>query len=705
MNEVDKVLQEVGGVHVASPQENIDTVLNEVGGVRVSQDLSVGQQAWHHAESFAHGTIQALQKLDYNGQWLANKLGFGSQESVDKAAATVKDWAGKMDPYFENLSRDMSGLGVSHFAGEIAPYFLAPGGLGIQATTKVGTAAAFLRAGVKAGEGIGIGGAVGFGSTRPGESHLNSTLLGAAFGGGTAAVLHIASVLRPSNLKALYLGLTTNKLDTEVAKTADRLATAHGQWFTLAEKTGDPWIASLEVAARGGSKGMEKGRALDIQRLNVALGTLRQDLGRFETNGLKGTMAVGTAIKGTYTKVVDGVRKMRAAEWDKSMEQAHQLSDGARFITSNELTSTLVKMQDDFASPLATSKTSQAAKKFVQTELAALKKVGRLSAREAQQKLKEYNAAAKGKMRLFGDDVAEQQIAAGDLARALKHDLDNLTEFTDPAYQTAAASVRAAREGWKKMSSDLDSLRMTVIGKMLDKGPNMKPAAVEDFVTAFTKSSAKPSEVRDALAILNDADPQIVQAIKHEYLTRVFDQATKPKGKAWGLQEGLPTIDPVKWLDALDTSNPVYRELFKAAERARHKDVVGHLRRLADTSLHSGQSFAEADMGNVVRNVTGFAVGGAQTAIFAAGFVAKFFSRQFLSSVLLDPRGSEALQAVVREGRITRMGYNKFSKYVPTAAFTEAMLEMLTHADPKDLPVDLPPSEDPTYEQLFKRAQ
>lgn len=264
------------------------------------------------------------------------------------------------------------------------------------------------------------------------------------------------------------------------------------------------------------------------------------------------------------------------------------------------------------------------------------------SAAELQRLLSSWGRAAEGGAVPFLDVAnAEQRGIAKRIYGALMDDLDAAAAGTGHDAATAQA-LKLARENYRANSGAIDELRKTAIGQYLGirEAGTVSPEVLADKLLAL-----KPQQLKQSLAMLDKADPELAGLVKRASMERAM-LAARPSEDvvAEQVQSGMPirrdAFSPAKLLTGLRNSN-VYAML-TPTERFEVDQLGRTLARLANRGGSEGSPTAPLQWAmGVVRDIGLAGMGGDPVA--AARLLAGMFAPAKLAKAVADPAQRHAL--------------------------------------------------------------
>lgn len=610
-------------------------------GLDVAQIL---QDPMAPVESFGEGLkrfFQGPKQLVLEG---LEKVGMVDEGTAEEYTQLTEADRAKFDKDLDSQFKNGNFfVDASQFGGEAFIPSLFPGGQ----STALG------RVGMSTLSGAATGGAS---FVNGGESRLQNTGEGAAFGLGIGGLMEMAPAARNKlrqfiaprlrearggwaaleqkfpSMKRVMGFEEVSPVDDSYFKRGLEIGNRTGVKFKLSQLDPDPKIEGLEQFVRDSTDGerlarkMEDKQALSIFKYwNRAVRELDPDTTDFPVAVKKAFYdTLGTAEAGKEAGLL-GKRAMEAkADFAKADEAIGRI----------DLTNTLDAI-DAVIERLSTPGSGPRAKSIVK-EMGSIKDEladGFVSPKAMQSLLENWGGAASGSGRIFSDavDNASDTKHARDLFKALRKDLD----FAADSGVEGSEALKIARDNYAKNSELINVVRKSAVGKFFSKESNLSELTPEGISKRII--SMKPSEIKETFEVLRGAMPNIEGATQRAFIENYLEKAKIPG------QADVYNFTPAKMLDMVKGEQ---RDAFKAVfgdgkSRRMVQDGIEATRRIMiNNNRTGGRTVARAkELAGVIAS---------QDTTFASRLGAELLAPKLLTRYMVTPEGVDALKVIAK---------------------------------------------------------
>lgn len=487
------------------------------------------------------------------------------------------------------------------------------------------------------------------GQTR-GEQAMEIGFSAVLAGAGQYAVNLGAKVwdtLRPHNFAARKVGAA---LDTQFGRQGERLSRETGIPLTPGETAGSPAIKMVESFARRTPGGADTLFDFHQTRLRTAVTSLRGTLDRISPKEA-GSFAVGSDITKAFDDAVTSAMELRRAQAKVDFGEVHRLSGGRPIMPTKNLVAEIQRTIDELDVPGAGDATQSAVNQFkrIRDQLVApevkdatgtlaegTREVQRLTAEQVERLLEVYTKAQKGTGTLLKDlETSQQRWVAGRFKDALLRDLDEAGVEAGDAGAIATA-LRTARDRYKLNSEGVNEIADSTLSRLIGNRTRSAEAIAEKFIAMH------PSEVREAMGIIEGASPDAARSVRKFFISDAIDRANvnlTARGMTFSEKAFLKNLPDMETMKAAGFAREEIVEIGKVAKV---------LQRVADKAYEgSPTAFAGIawDMARAMFTFNPVTIG-------QAGVAALLPYR--LAKAMTTPEGRQALLTLSETGPATR---------------------------------------------------
>lgn len=593
----------------------------------VAKQFAIG--AGRGLQNRAEGAKQMGLELEH---FLSGNLGITdspTREAIKEYVAKVQQ---ERDLYDATPVAQTKAAKAGELVGEMAadaPLALATGGE--SATARAATS-------------VGAGGLMGLTTyVPPGQEDQRAinTVLGGALGGVSSLGFDTARI----NANLIKSKLRASLKEPDILRSfneAEQLSKETGIDFTLGQSTGSRSLLSFEQAAAQSERSADRVLSLLNGQYRQALNRINKTINLFSRQDVSPDV-VGDQLKRGMNDVIEKKLAVRSADWDKNMQKAVQLAgDEANFVptvTASKLDDVIAELSDPSTDyPASALKKAQELRDFSTTPW---------TIDQVQNRLKFWGRAANGKGQVFADlDTADKRRFANDLKSALEQDLDNYIKENPKG--ESAYYLRQARESWKRNSAELDDLKNTVVGQLVNKGG--RPASPEAFYKKI--QSADPSEIRSISSIMDNADPSIMNNVRAMTLRDALD-AAKLGPEA---PESLVDLNPAQFIKNLP-EGPKFDAIFgEGVNKTELVKTMRAIKKISDRGNVAGTGQSPLGTAAEVSGLAGGAIGGGglPDPVFVGRFLAKNISPQRYAELMMTKEGRNAVNNISKWNMVPR---------------------------------------------------
>lgn len=251
---------------------------------------------------------------------------------------------------------------------------------------------------------------------------------------------------------------------------------------------------------------------------------------------------------------------------------------------------------------------------------------------------RELSRATVGKSNLLGSKVspANQARIARDVLKAME---DDLAGASDLLGGDAGGILAAANRIWKEYTSAADAIARTPLGKLLgeDVAETLATKAFNEQgsrVVVERLMKLEPAQMREAVRMLGEVDPQAVNAVRRHFIQEALDAGMAVPPSAGQNVVGLSASKFINRLGYDRQSMERMKALFTPQQLQDIMDVRRVLRAWGD---RSGFNFSGTGPYNEAVGVMG-ALGSTKGAII--GMLGKATGLQRVAAAMADPNGA-----------------------------------------------------------------
>lgn len=457
----------------------------------------------------------------------------------------------------------------------------------------------------------------------------------------------VFDALRPHNFAARKV---RSALDTPFGRESEQLSVETGIPLSPGEAAGSPSIKMVESFARRTPGGADMMFDWHQTRLATALSGLRGTLDRIQPKDA-GSFLVGSDVTKAFDDAISGAMDLRRAQAKIDFGEVHRLSGGQAILPTRNLVGEIQRVIDELDVPGAGDATQSvvAQAKRVRDQLVApvvddgtgtlaegTREVRRLSAEQVERLLEVYTKAQKGTGTLFKDlETSQQRWIAGRLKDAVLRDLDDAGAEAGEAGAIADA-LTAARDRYKLNSEAINEIGDSTLARLIGNRTRSPEAIAEKFVKMH------PSEVREAMTIIEGASPDAARSVRKFFVADAIDKANT------NLTARGMTFSEKAFLKHLPDTETMHAAGFTADEIGEIGKVAKVLQRVADKAYEgSPTAFAGIawDMARAMFTFNPMTMGQAAVAALLPYRLAK---------AITTPEGRQALLTLAETGPATK---------------------------------------------------
>lgn len=405
---------------------------------------------------------------------------------------------------------------------------------------------------------------------------------GAAVGGGISALGSLAKNIMPKNAVAgLFNAAGRGAADTPFAKEGEDLVGKTGVQLTPGEITGNKAQIALENNSRQSIASKNIAFAADqnkTQQLYDHVSNLIDNIGPSGGD----PAAVGQRVQGAVKNAVNTLSDQRAAQAAQDYGVVNSMVQGKQAVLPTNYLQTLKSISDDLA---GAPKNSDAAK--LASSVADLQEEGVKNAYiPSLLKTRQYLSSVAGGQQRMASEASQpqQQRIAAQLLGAIDTDLD---QSADKLGGDVGAALKNANNNYRQASQQIEGVKNMALGKLV--GDDFSTAAGDGSFnkipgeTVMQRIQAmKPSEVDASVRLLQDHDPETLQAVKRSVLETALDRSQQMAPSEGANVLAMHPNVFVSSLAKTPEDQARLSALFSPKEQAQINDALNVARRMSD---------------------------------------------------------------------------------------------------------------------------
>ena len=502
------------------------------------------------------------------------------------------------------------GAGTGEVAGAVAPALVLPGGQ---------SAAARIGLGTLYGAGFGAASHIPVNSD---ETRLGRTAKGAATGFLISGGLEAANRANPRNLLTRFIQRRTS---TPIGEEGKLLEAKTGIPMTFGEKSGDPFLSSLEQQLPQ-TTGTISARN---KQLHTAVKNLTRTLNVSEKNPVK----FATKAKDALDDTVGLAEARRSAIAARDYGKFKELFGEEKAIMTSSTLDELAKIADEYS--VGASQMGRQSKTIANQLAKLADDNGNINVNQFLNLRSRMSGVMAGKGNLFKDiDRSLDVKLAGRIMDALNRDVQGTAvSIAAKGNKPASELLTKAVKNYQKNSQVINDIESSAFGKIFKSDTFTPETAAKSIV------NMQPSEVRSAFSILGRRNKETAELIKAHYIRDAIRGSMKGP-EALATQSRVNPGELVKNLTSHGGTEKLRAMFPDKREFEQVLNSVRSLERLADTvgATSGANQAAVSRSAEVARNVAG------GPSLFWAGTLAKIAAPIGLRKALMTEAGRRNLQ-------------------------------------------------------------
>lgn len=475
-----------------------------------------------------------------------------------------------------------------------------------------------------------------------------------ATGAGTGAVTGAAMYGIGSGINKLlnapatiYNAAGRGAADTPFAQEGQDLAQKTGVNLTPGEITGNKAQIAIENNSRQSIASRNLTFAADqnkTQQLNDYISNLIDNTAKDGAD----PAAVGQRVQGAVKNAVDTISTNRSNQAAQDYGVVNSMVQGKPAILPQNYLSTLKSISDDLAGAPAASDQGKIAEAVSQLQSEGVNNAYVPTMLKTRQYLSSVAGGQKIASGASDQSIGTQKRIAAQLLGAIDTDLDT---SADKLGGDVGAALKTANANYAQSSQQIEGIKNMALGKLVGKDFTSSAAdgsfnQIPGETVMSRIQSMKPSELDASVRLLQDHDPETLQAVKRSVLETALDRAQQ-----MAPSEGANTLAMhpnvfVNQLAKTPEDQARLRVLFSPQEQSQINDALNVARRMSDKTGFNASGTAQAGEMTALGSAGTAALLGHPLPLLGLG--GKMLGNRAIAQAMVNPEGRAMIQQLDR---------------------------------------------------------